>query len=54
MNKEFKELQEENNNLRMDLASVISVLKPKEQTKLLKIMGEIINIEIEMEKLCNQ
>ena len=51
--KEFEELQEENNNLRMKFASCISSLKPKEQNKILKLLGEIINVEIEQEKLCN-
>ncbi len=52
--KEFEGLQEENNNLRMKLALTIADLKPKEQNKILKIIGELINIEIEQEKLCNQ
>ena len=52
-NKEFEELQEENNNLRMELALVIKNLKPKEQNKLLKIINELIGVEIEQEKLCN-
>lgn len=54
MNIEFEKLQEENNNLRMELARLIMDLKPKDQTKLLKIIWELINIEIEQEKLCNQ
>ena len=53
MDEEFEKLQEENNNLRMELAGIISSLKPKEQTRLLKVMQEIIHIEIEQEKLCN-
>ncbi len=53
MNEEFEQLQEENNNLRMSFAGCISGLTPKQQNKILKLLGEIINIEIEQEKLCN-
>jgi hypothetical protein len=51
--KQFEKLQEENNKLRGRLAVLISSLKPKIQTELLEIMQEIINNEIEQEKLCN-
>ena len=54
MKTEFEELQEENNNLRMRLAGLIAEMKPKKQTELLNIFQEIINIEIEQEKHCNQ
>ena len=54
MNEEFEKLQEENNNLRMKLAVLISSLKPKEQNKLLEVVNEIVSIEIEQEKLCGE
>ena len=54
LSKEFEKLQEENNNLRMNLALSISNLKPKEQNKILKTINKLINVEIEQEKLCSQ
>ena len=50
---EFEKLQEESNNLRMKLAGLVIELTSKEQTKLFEIINEIVNIEIEQEKLCN-
>ena len=38
----------------MDLAVLMSDFKPKKQDKILKIVNELINIEVEQEKLCNQ
>jgi len=52
--KEFEALQEENNNLRMKLAVLIAEIKPKEQTKILGLLGKIISNEIEQEQLCEQ
>ena len=54
MSKEFEELQEENNNLRMELALCIADLKPKIQTKIIKVVNEIINNEIEQEGYCGE
>jgi len=50
----FEGLQEENNEIRGKIAILIADLKPKIQTKLLKLIGELVNIEIEMEQECNQ
>ncbi len=46
----MEESQEEINNLRMRLSGLIAILKPSKQTELLKVVNDIINLEIEQEE----
>jgi len=54
MHKEFEKLQEENLKLRDKLALMIKEFCPNEQGEFFKLINELINNEVEQEKLCNQ
>lgn len=54
MNEEFKQLQEENNNIRADIDTILGKLTQKDREAILTLIELLIENEQNQEKECNQ